>query len=200
MQRSQRVQRRDKNSDAAAVHKPRAGASVVTPPPPTSIFFYGPLLAKMPDPLNSVRRSSRLNKQLSELTRFNHCPPSLTFQPAPKNNAFVELPGRTTIKKRKIVQEEPTLHAPEQPASSTKPPLPTNTTRPPPAASLNKREKVLLQKEKDLQRKSEKLNERMLQVSKMEQDLVCQVEVRDAKAALTQLEEHFICSLCYDVM
>jgi predicted dithiol-disulfide oxidoreductase (DUF899 family) len=69
-----------------------------------------------------------------------------------------------------------------------------------PTASLNKREKALLLKEKDLQRKSEKLNERMVQVTKMEQDLVCQVEVRDAKAALTQLEEHFVCSLCYEVM
>jgi hypothetical protein len=72
--------------------------------------------------------------------------------------------------------------------------------RPTTVAVLSKREKALVQKEKDLQRKSDNINERMLQVAKMEEDLVCQVEVRDAKAALTQLEEHFVCSLCYEVM
>ena len=67
-------------------------------------------------------------------------------------------------------------------------------------ASLSKREKALQQKEKDFQLQAEKLTERILQVTKMEEDLVCQVEVRDAKAALNQLEEHFTCSLCYEVM
>lgn len=202
----QRLQR-DKKIRVEA-RKPRGPLDTSEPHPrsPSSILFYGPLLAKMPRETtqlsNPTRRSSRLNKQHGKLASFSN-KPELVWSycdATVKNNVFVELPGRPTIKKRKIVQEELTVPASEG-ATSSRAPMPADRVpRTAPIAGLSKREKVLLQKEKDLQRKSEKLNERMLQVTKMEQDLVCQVEIRDAKAALTQLEEHFICSLCYEVM
>ncbi|KAF8623045.1 hypothetical protein AX15_006551 [Amanita polypyramis BW_CC] len=70
-------------------------------------------------------------------------------------------------------------------------------------AELIRREKALLSKEQDCKRKSDELNERILLLSKREDEatmLLSQIAEREAQAILNQLEDHFTCPLCYEIM
>ncbi|KAH7927315.1 hypothetical protein BV22DRAFT_1007244 [Leucogyrophana mollusca] len=64
-------------------------------------------------------------------------------------------------------------------------------------------EKELTQKEKELRRETENLKQRLVEVSKREKEVATLFEeCRDhaAKAALKQLEDHFTCPLCFEIM
>ncbi|PFH51829.1 hypothetical protein AMATHDRAFT_74708 [Amanita thiersii Skay4041] len=68
---------------------------------------------------------------------------------------------------------------------------------------LVRRERTLLQREQECKRKSDELNERILLLSKKEDEatlMMSQIAEREACAILSQLEEHFTCPLCYEIM
>ncbi|KAF9054518.1 hypothetical protein BJ165DRAFT_1439480 [Panaeolus papilionaceus] len=68
---------------------------------------------------------------------------------------------------------------------------------------LNRREKDLIRKEIALQARSDALDERTSSVSRKEdqvKEMMSQISRREAESALQILEEHFMCSLCYEVL
>ncbi|KIL69326.1 hypothetical protein M378DRAFT_69950 [Amanita muscaria Koide BX008] len=68
---------------------------------------------------------------------------------------------------------------------------------------LLRREKSVLLREQECKRKSDELNERTLLLSKREDEvtvMLAQMAEREARAALNDLEEHFTCPLCYEIM
>ncbi|KAF5383556.1 hypothetical protein D9615_003530 [Tricholomella constricta] len=70
-------------------------------------------------------------------------------------------------------------------------------------AELIKRETALLNEEQHCKRRAIELEERALVLLKKETEalqMLSQIAEREAKAALAQLEEHFTCSLCYEIM
>ena len=65
-------------------------------------------------------------------------------------------------------------------------------------AELIRREKALVSKEQDCKRKSDELNERILLLSKREDEatmLLSQIAEREAQAVLHQVEDQFTCPL-----
>lgn len=65
-------------------------------------------------------------------------------------------------------------------------------------AELIRREKALVSKEQECKRKSDELNERILLLSKREDEatmLLSQIAEREAQAVLNQLEDQFTCPL-----
>ncbi|KAJ7574462.1 hypothetical protein C8J56DRAFT_872436 [Mycena floridula] len=70
-------------------------------------------------------------------------------------------------------------------------------------SDLTKREKSLLEKEEEYKRWEEELQEQKLSVQKREDkaNMIMQTaHKREAQSALAQLDEHFNCALCYEVM
>jgi hypothetical protein len=68
---------------------------------------------------------------------------------------------------------------------------------------LGARERALMKKEQDIKRKSELLDEQLSNVSKKEQkasDMIAKCDMKAAEATLGLLDDHFTCSLCYEVM
>ncbi|PPQ63797.1 hypothetical protein CVT24_009792, partial [Panaeolus cyanescens] len=68
---------------------------------------------------------------------------------------------------------------------------------------LNRREKDLIRKENALQARVNALEERISSLSRKEEEvtqMMSQVTQREGQNALRLLEEHFMCSLCYDVL
>ena len=65
-------------------------------------------------------------------------------------------------------------------------------------SELIRREKALVSKEQECKRKSDELNERILLLSKREDEatmLLSQIAEREAQAVLNQLEDQFTCPL-----
>ncbi|GLB41817.1 putative RING-type zinc-finger [Lyophyllum shimeji] len=70
-------------------------------------------------------------------------------------------------------------------------------------AELIRREKALLKEEQDCKRREIELDERASLLLKKEAEaslVLSQIPEREAEAALAQLEEHFTCALCYEIM
>ncbi|KAF8637659.1 hypothetical protein AX17_002727 [Amanita inopinata Kibby_2008] len=68
---------------------------------------------------------------------------------------------------------------------------------------LVRREKALLSRERECKRKSDELNERILLLSKKEDEatlMMSQIADRQAQAVLSQLDDYFTCPLCYEIM
>ncbi|KAF9561206.1 hypothetical protein CPC08DRAFT_664551 [Agrocybe pediades] len=72
------------------------------------------------------------------------------------------------------------------------------------SSELDQREKRLADKEKDLNDRSHQLEERILSVERKEDQLtslmMSQLAEREALSALKQLEDHFTCALCYEIL
>ncbi|TFK75012.1 hypothetical protein BDN72DRAFT_832720 [Pluteus cervinus] len=68
---------------------------------------------------------------------------------------------------------------------------------------LAKRESAVAHREQECKRKAEELEERIMHLSQKESEasqLIYQMVEREAQAIMSQLEEHFTCALCYDIM
>jgi hypothetical protein len=128
----------------------------------------------------STRRSARLSKS-QDL----------------KTNAIAQI-DEPKPKRRKIVKEElqESMAVCAEAASKPDPRRSCRTT----SVDLAQREKALLKKEREFKRKSDELDDRLSHVEEKEELLVSQAAQRDARATLSQLEEHFTCALCYDIM
>lgn len=71
------------------------------------------------------------------------------------------------------------------------------------ASELVKREKVLLLKEQECRLRTQQLEERTKALSDREDEATAklsQLAKKEAQSALSQLEEHFTCALCYEIM
>ncbi|KAF9482572.1 hypothetical protein BDN70DRAFT_874943 [Pholiota conissans] len=71
------------------------------------------------------------------------------------------------------------------------------------STELDRREKRLLHKEQDFNKRLEELELRMVTLSKMEDEtsmMMSQLAEREIESALKQLEEHFTCPLCYEIL
>ncbi|KAF5350284.1 hypothetical protein D9758_007800 [Tetrapyrgos nigripes] len=71
------------------------------------------------------------------------------------------------------------------------------------SSELLKREKNLLRKEQEYKIRLEELDRRSQSLSKREDEanaLLAKVAEREAEATLAQLEEHFTCPLCYEIL
>jgi hypothetical protein len=132
-----------------------------------------------------------------------------------KNKVYVQIDQPPNVKRRKVVDESHTSSdAPTcGDATSSRSFLPADSVARISSgdlvgsrmdfSALTAREKDLLQKEKDLKRRSDMLDERILKVSQMEEEkclLISQLEGRAHEAILAQLENFFTCSLCYEIM
>jgi hypothetical protein len=134
----------------------------------------------------TARRSARLNRS-QDL----------------KSNLIVQI-DEDKLKRRKLVKEPPTESSPvyaEAGSMSEK----TNPRRSCRTASVDlaQWEKALSRREREFERKSNELDDRLSRVEEKERHtslLISQVAQRDARATLSQLEEHFTCALCYDIM
>ncbi|KAJ6515129.1 hypothetical protein C8R47DRAFT_1206474 [Mycena vitilis] len=133
-----------------------------------------------PTARTSTRRSSRLNNQ--EI----------------KNNAVVEIQQRPKRRRKPLDSAASLLEGTSLCSSETldKPHdhLRRSTRITP--AELLRRESALEIREADCQRRAAELEERALSLSKTEQGIAA----RESKATLAQLEEHFTCALCYEIM
>ncbi|KAG5724908.1 E3 ubiquitin-protein ligase TRIM31 [Termitomyces sp. T112] len=142
-----------------------------------------------PTTTRKTRRSSRLNK--------NQDTP---FRPPETDSA----PSR--LKKRKPVASERTLSCTDELESVVKPQPSSSDIRRShriTPAELIKREKILLKNEIDHKRRALELDERALQVMKKEAEvslMLSQITQREAAASLAQLEEHFTCALCCEIL
>ncbi|KAL0953826.1 hypothetical protein HGRIS_005006 [Hohenbuehelia grisea] len=138
----------------------------------------------------ATRRSSRLN------------PRSVI-----KDTAVVEVPDLSSYKRRRIHED---LAAVQSSSSAclneinpTKNNMATRKSHRLSAADLLGREQALLEREQEMQSRTDELDARLHTILKKEDQvtsMVSQFEEREAKAALSQLEEHFTCPLCYEVM
>ncbi|KII85880.1 hypothetical protein PLICRDRAFT_44302 [Plicaturopsis crispa FD-325 SS-3] len=139
---------------------------------------------------NAPRRSMRLNKDDS-------------------SSAMVVQIDSVPTKKRKITSEsasaapcsQPHDYTPTTPRSVA--PTRSSVSIKSESGSLSKREKALSEREKDFERRNKKLEEQLQEVSRLGQEaqrLIDQCELRSAKARLEQLEEHFTCALCYEII
>jgi hypothetical protein len=121
----------------------------------------------------------------------------------------VHIEGPKT-KKRKTTKSDADSRSQERPLGCTEDVLgvtdiiPQTTTR---AAATSRdfttREKALAKREQEFKRKSELLDEQLSNVSKKEQkasDMIEKCETKAAEATLALLDEHFTCSLCYEIM
>jgi len=141
-----------------------------------------------------TRRSSRLNRRPQEI----------------KNNAVVQVPAPLKSKRRKVVNGQITLKGDESTICTSEPVTvdsysahqPRRSTRIT-APELIKRERVLLAREREIQQRSDELDNRISLLRKKEEEtalIVSQIAAREAKATLAHLEEHFTCALCYDIL
>jgi hypothetical protein len=130
-----------------------------------------------------------------------------------KNKVYVQIDQPPNVKRRKIVDESPGSAPMCGDTTSSRSFLPGDplarissgdlVRSKTDFSALTALEKDLLQKEKELKRRSDKLDERILKVSQMEEEkclLISQLEGRAYEAILTQLESFFTCSLCYEIM
>ncbi|KAF8159518.1 hypothetical protein B0H34DRAFT_673876 [Crassisporium funariophilum] len=86
------------------------------------------------------------------------------------------------------------------PTSSNSNPRRSQRIRP---EELKRREKYLLHKEQELKNRSDDLNERILSFARKEDEasmMMSRIAQREAQTNLQQLEEHFMCALCYEVL
>ncbi|KAF8966324.1 hypothetical protein BDZ97DRAFT_1657979 [Flammula alnicola] len=70
-------------------------------------------------------------------------------------------------------------------------------------AELDRREKRLLLKEQDFKNRCDDLEKRILSHSRKEDEtslMMSQLAEREIQATLQQLEEHFTCALCYEIL
>jgi len=129
----------------------------------------------------STRRSSRLNQsQASE--------------------SVVVKGEEPKLKRRRIIPEE-SLESRRRTAVCAEK---VKTSHPKPCRStpidISQREKALVKKERDIKRRSDELDELLSKMVEKEERASLQAAQREAKATLSQLEEHFTCALCYDIM
>ncbi|KXN92420.1 hypothetical protein AN958_07038, partial [Leucoagaricus sp. SymC.cos] len=71
------------------------------------------------------------------------------------------------------------------------------------ASELNKREDILISREEECRLRAQQLDERMQNLLDREDEATAklsQLAKKEAQDALTQLEEHFTCALCYEIM
>jgi len=141
----------------------------------------------------AIRRSSRLNK-----------PPDL------HPTVVVQIDGPKT-KKRKTAKtdsdsppQQRTLECTEDVLGVThiiSQTMSNRTTRS--SQDFITREKALAKREQEIKYKSELLDEQLSNVSRKEQkasDMIDKCETKAAEATLALLDEHFTCSLCYEIM
>ncbi|KAG6886232.1 hypothetical protein C0993_010794 [Termitomyces sp. T159_Od127] len=141
-----------------------------------------------------TRRSSRLNK--------NNVLPQDTPPQPPETGAV--LSGH---KKRKQATNERTLLCANDESESLVKLQPSSSdlrrSRRITPVELIKREKALLKNEHDYKRRAVELDERALQLMKKEAEaslVLSQIAEREAVASLAQLEEHFTCALCCEIL
>jgi hypothetical protein len=123
----------------------------------------------------------------------------------------VEIEERPQAKRRKIHREEvrpattiltcpsgvsPRTVIPLNPISRHPPKLTARKLVASASAVMTERENALLKRERELGVKLANVEERLSSVVKKEEEL----RVRVAQNALQQLEDHFTCSLCYEIM
>ncbi|KAF9461205.1 hypothetical protein BDZ94DRAFT_1264236 [Collybia nuda] len=146
-----------------------------------------PRAPKPPSPSRSIRRSSRLNgnKDLNNL--------AVALQQRPKRQRRKASVGAYPCSD--IPVSTPTLPTPG--------PSGLRRSQRITPAELVKREKALLLNEQEFKQKVGELEERMLKISRKEDQaslMLVQAAERESTAILSQLEEHFMCPLCYEVM
>ncbi|KAJ7247636.1 hypothetical protein B0H12DRAFT_738905 [Mycena haematopus] len=132
----------------------------------------------------STRRSSRLNNQ--EI----------------KNNAIVEIQQRPKRGRKPIGSSSSVLEGASLCSSETLYDLPRRSSRITPSELL-RRESALEMREAECRRKVDELDGRSMSLAKRENEartLMQGIATRESKATLAQLEEHFTCALCYEIM
>ncbi|KAJ7091362.1 hypothetical protein B0H15DRAFT_230734 [Mycena belliarum] len=142
------------------------------------------------DPHSPRRRSSRLNNQ--EI----------------KNNAVVEIQQRSKRGRKPLDASSSLLETTSLCMSEPLDKAYTLSDRPRRSgritpAELLRRETALERRELECKRRADELDERSLSLTKKEDEtaaLAAQIAVRESKATLAQLEEHFTCALCYEIM
>ncbi|KAF8074974.1 hypothetical protein FPV67DRAFT_1475605 [Lyophyllum atratum] len=136
----------------------------------------------------STRRSSRLNKS-KDL----------------KNVNAVVTGGPSRAKTKTAAIDGVPLCATDDSASVAKPHASSDLRRslritP---AELIRREKALLKEEQECKRRAIELDERASSLLRKEAEaslILSQIAKREAEASLAQLEEHFTCALCYEII
>ncbi|KAG6910022.1 hypothetical protein DXG01_013746 [Tephrocybe rancida] len=143
--------------------------------------------------MRTTRRSSRLSKILKD----TH--PQL--QPLDPTGA-----ASRTKRRKASVSERPQFCANDDPTSATKPhasSLDLRRSQRITPAELLKRETALLKEELECKRRAAELDERGLLLLTREAEaslILSQVAEREAAASLAQLEEHFQCALCCEIL
>lgn|ERR1700722_16078034 len=111
----------------------------------------------------------------------------------------VEIEGRPHAKRRRIELEErvvPASSCLKSSSSGTATHPSRFVTQTPTSSSVKIREKALLERERELNLRFIQVEDRLLHVLKREEEL----ERRFAQDTIAQLEDHFACSLCYEIM
>ncbi|KAJ6581538.1 hypothetical protein B0H19DRAFT_510997 [Mycena capillaripes] len=135
----------------------------------------------------STRRSSRLNNK--EI----------------KNNAIVEIQQRPKRRRKPLDSSSSLLEGTSLCSSETLDwdyDHPRRSSRITPSELL-RRESALEVREAECKRKADELDERSSSLSKKEDEartMMQGIATRESKATLAQLEEHFTCALCYEIM
>ncbi|THV05543.1 hypothetical protein K435DRAFT_773718 [Dendrothele bispora CBS 962.96] len=155
----------------------------------------------------TTRRSSRLNSQASLNTSATGKKYDLSDISAPRrrrltNNKTSNLESSSASTSVSCHSDELHLLDKENDAGDdTKSTLRRSSRITP--AELLRREKALLRKEQEFKARVEELDNRTQFISKREDEvnaLLAQAAEREAEATLSQLEEHFTCSLCYEIL
>ncbi|KAJ7180699.1 hypothetical protein C8R46DRAFT_590885 [Mycena filopes] len=139
-----------------------------------------------PPTRTSTRRSSRLKHQEIQ------------------NNAIVEIQQRPKARRKPLDSSSSLLESTlcSESLDKPRPDRRRRSSRITPSELL-RREAALQIREAECKRRSDELDERSLSVSKKEDEastIMSQIATRESKATLAQLEEHFTCALCYDIM
>lgn len=134
--------------------------------------------------------------------------PSSSFpsHPVPeiKNNAIVEIQQRPKRRRKPLESSSSLLESTSLCTSDTLDKAyaisdhPRRSSRITPTELL-RRETALEIREQECRRRADELEERSLSLSKKEDEastIMSQIAVRESKATLAQLEEHFTCALC----
>ncbi|KAJ7224218.1 hypothetical protein GGX14DRAFT_648999 [Mycena pura] len=154
----------------------------------------------------TTRRSSRISNQRPYSATVRQPRPRLTPPPEIKSNTVVvEIPQRAKRGRKPL---DPSSSLNDSNSLCTSEPLdkpkthPRRSTRITPS-ELVRRESALEIREAECSRRAAELEEHSLSLSKKEDEastLLSQIAIREDKAILSQLEEHFTCALCYEVM
>ncbi|KAJ7155413.1 hypothetical protein C8R43DRAFT_884691 [Mycena crocata] len=153
----------------------------------------------------TTRRSSRLSNQ-GPLVPFSSLVPQRF--PEIKNHAIVEIQQQPKRRRKALGSTSSLLESTTLCTSDTLDKAYVLSDRRRRSqritpTELLRRETALESREIECKRRADELDERSLSLSKKEDEastIMSQIAARESKAMLAQLEEHFTCALCYEIM